>query len=157
MDVGWRIRRAQIADTDQIAAIEAESFTDPWPREGVRAVLASAGVTGLVAEREGRVVGYVIARDAVGVAEILDLAVRQEWRRTGAATALLQQLIGRYAAGGVREVFLEVRESNGPAQELYRVHGFRAVGRRPRYYRNPTEDAILLRLPLSAPASERAH
>ncbi len=154
MDVGWRIRRAEISDTDRIAAIEAESFTDPWTREGVRAVLASPGVTGLVAEQQGQVVAYVIARGTVEVVEILDLAVQQEWRRVGAASALLRQLIGGYAALGFHEVFLEVRESNVPAQRLYWAHGFRAAGRRPRYYRKPTEDAILLRLELPARASE---
>lgn len=155
MDVDWQIRRARIDDSDQIAVIEAESFTDPWPRDGVRAVLASAGVTGLVAEKDGRVLGYSIARGVAEVAEILDLAVRREWRRAGVATALLQRLLAAFAADGVREVFLEVRESNRAAQALYRAHGFRAAGTRPSYYRNPTEDAILLRLRMAGRASER--
>jgi len=155
MDVGCQIRRARIDDSDQIAIIEAESFTDPWPRDGVRAVLASAAVTGFVAEKDGRVVAYTIARGAAGVAEILDLAVHHDWRRVGVATALLQQLMATFAADGIREVFLEVRESNWAAQALYRAHGFRAAGRRPHYYRKPIEDAILLRLPLAERASER--
>jgi len=155
MDVAWQIRRARIDDSDQIAVIEAQSFTDPWPRDGVRAVLASAGVTGLVAEQDGRVVAYTIARGVAEVAEILDLAVQRDRRRAGIATGLLRYLLATFAADGIREVFLEVRESNRAAQALYRAHGFRAAGKRPGYYRKPTEDAILLRLPLAGRASER--
>jgi ribosomal-protein-alanine N-acetyltransferase len=155
MDVPWRIRRARIADTDHIAWIEARSFTDPWPREGVRAVLSSRTVTALVAESGAQVIGYAIARDAADVAEILDLAVSTEWRRAGVATALLRELIETLERGGVREIFLEVRESNRAARALYLAHGFSLAGRRPRYYRKPVEDAMLLKRSGPAHASER--
>ena len=155
MDVPWRIRPARIADSDQIAQIEARSFTDPWPSEGVRAVLATRTVTSLVAESGARVIGYAIARDAAGVAEILDLAVSPEWRRVGVATGLLHALIETLVGSGVREIFLEVRESNRTAQALYRAHGFSPAGRRPRYYRKPVEDAMLLKRSVPAHASER--
>lgn len=145
MDVPWQIRRARIADSDQIAQIEARSFTDPWPAEGVRAVLATRTVTSLVAESGAHVIGYAIARDAAGVAEILDLAVSPEWRRVGVATGLLHALIETLVGSGIREIFLEVRESNCTAQALYRAHGFSPAGRRPRYYRKPVEDAMLLK------------
>lgn len=156
MDVPWKIRRARIADTDHIARIEARSFTDPWPREGVRAVLSSRTVTALVAESNARVIGYAIARDAAGVAEILDLAISPEWRRAGVATALLSDLLAKLERGGITEVFLEVRESNRGARALYLAHGFNLAGRRPRYYRKPVEDALLLKLGGPAHASERA-
>ncbi|NNG17340.1 MAG: ribosomal protein S18-alanine N-acetyltransferase [Gemmatimonadales bacterium] len=156
MDVPWRIRRARIADTDHVAQIEAQSFTDPWPREGVRAVLSSRTVTAFVAESGTRVIAYAIARDAAGVAEILDLAVSPEFRRAGVATALLCKLIETLERGGVRDIFLEVRESNRAARALYMAHGFSAAGRRPRYYRKPVEDAMLLKRGGPAHASERA-
>ena len=155
MDVPWKIRRARIADTDHIARIEARSFTDPWPREGVRAVLSSRTVTAFVAESDAHVVGYAIARDAAGVAEILDLAISPEWRRAGVATALLCELLATLERGGVTEVFLEVRESNRAARALYLAHGFSPAGRRSRYYRKPVEDAMLLKRGGPAHASGR--
>lgn len=155
MDAPWRIRPARIGDTDQIAQIEARSFTDPWPREGVRAVLSSRTVTALVAESDSRLIGYVIARDAAGVAEILDLAVSAEWRRAGVATALLRALTEMLERSGVKEIFLEVRESNRAARKLYLAHGFSPSGRRPRYYRKPVEDAMLFKRTVPTPASER--
>jgi ribosomal-protein-alanine N-acetyltransferase len=155
MDVPWKLRRARIADADHIAQIEARSFTDPWPREGVQTVLSSRTVTAYVAESSAHVIGYAIARDAAGVAEILDLAISPEWRRAGVATALLCALIATLEQGGVTEVFLEVRESNRAARALYLAHGFSPAGRRSRYYRKPVEDAVLLKRSGPAHASKR--
>jgi ribosomal-protein-alanine N-acetyltransferase len=112
-------------------------------------------VTALVAESGARVIAYAIARDAAGVAEILDLAVSPEFRRVGIATALLSELIETLERRGVQEIFLEVRESNRPARALYLAHGFSAAGRRPQYYQKPVEDAMLLKRDAAAHASER--
>jgi ribosomal-protein-alanine N-acetyltransferase len=60
--------------------------------------------------------------------------------------ALVQAIVEALAERGVRQVYLEVRESNAPARALYEAFGFRAVGRRKAYYRHPVEDAIILRL-----------
>jgi len=101
----------------------------------------------LVAEvAEGRIVGYVVALDAADEGEILNLAVAPAMRRTGLGRALVQQMLEALSDRGVRQVFLEVRESNAPARALYAAHGFKEVGRRKQYYRRPVEDAIVLRL-----------
>jgi [ribosomal protein S18]-alanine N-acetyltransferase len=94
------------------------------------------------------VLGYLIARDVAGSGEVLNLAVAPESRRRGIARALLEAGLSALAARGADEVFLEVRESNVGAQELYRSLGFRAVGLRAGYYRHPKEDALVLRLGL---------
>lgn len=104
----------------------------------------------LVAEADGGVAGYVVARAAAAEGEILNLAVAPAGRRRGIGHALVGQVAAELATRGVRDVFLEVRESNAGARALYAAHGFREVGRRTRYYRTPIEDAIILRAAVGA-------
>lgn len=87
-----------------------------------------------------------------GTGEVLNLAVAPEFRRRGIGGALLRAGLGALRHRKVGEVFLEVRESNHSAQALYLAHGFRPVGQRSAYYRNPKEDALVLRLALEQPA-----
>jgi len=94
----------------------------------------------------GAIVGYVVALEAADEGEILNLAVAPAGRRNGLGRALVQQILEVLTARGVRQVYLEVRESNEPARALYAAHGFKEVGRRKQYYRRPVEDAIVLRL-----------
>ena len=101
----------------------------------------------LVAEADcGAIVGYVVALDAADEGEILNLAVAPSGRRGGLGRALVQHILATLTARGVRQVYLEVRESNAPARALYVAQGFKEVGRRKQYYRRPVEDAIVLRL-----------
>jgi ribosomal-protein-alanine N-acetyltransferase len=99
-----------------------------------------------VAEEDEKIVGYVVALDGADVGDILNLAVTEGGRRRGLGRALVEAIVDRLAERGVREVFLEVRESNAPARGLYSKFGFKEVGRRKGYYRRPVEDAIVLRL-----------
>lgn len=104
----------------------------------------------LVAEDGAGIVGYIVGRSVLDQGEILNLGVSLQARRRGTGTALVRQLLATFSAAGVREAFLEVRESNLPAQRLYQSFGFRDVGRRRRYYRRPVEDAVLLRAAIPA-------
>jgi ribosomal-protein-alanine N-acetyltransferase len=105
----------------------------------------------LVAERDDDVGGYLIGRAVAEEAEILNLAVMPEERRHGLGSRLLEAGLSALAAAGAQRVWLEVRESNAAAQALYQRRGFTAAGRRARYYKNPVEDALVLRMPLPAP------
>ena len=136
------IREAVTADTAAMEAIERASFGDPWTAESLAAAL---GPLSLVAERHGVTVGYLIGRHAADEAEILTLAVRPDQRRQGIAIALVDAVTGKSAKLGLRAVYLEVREGNQAALRLYEGRGFGLVGRRARYYRAPTEDALVLR------------
>jgi [ribosomal protein S18]-alanine N-acetyltransferase len=78
--------------------------------------------------------------------------VSPEFRRRGVGEALLAAGLAIFRRSRMEEVFLEVRESNTSARALYARHGFRPVGQRSAYYRNPKEDALVLRLELSQPA-----
>lgn len=124
--------------------MERAAFSDPWSAGQLRDCL-EAGFEFLVAERDGVVVGYVIAIRAADEAEILNLCVASTARRAGTGSALVRAIIGRLAALGARHVYLEVRSSNAAARRLYEREGFEPVGRRRGYYRRPVEDAIVLR------------
>lgn len=98
-----------------------------------------------MAEGADGVAGYAVAHHAADEGEILNLAVAPAHHRRGIGRALVEEVLARLAARGVRAVFLEVRASNTAARALYAGVGFREVGRRARYYRRPVEDAIVLR------------
>jgi ribosomal-protein-alanine N-acetyltransferase len=129
-----------------IHAIEEAVFADPWsPRDFRDCVTADATFLVAVPPDSETVLGYVVALDAADEGEILNLAVSPDGRRHGVGRTLVEQVLATLTERGVRQVFLEVRESNASARALYARHGFREVGRRREYYRRPVEDAIVLR------------
>ncbi len=99
-----------------------------------------------VCQQDGAVVAVVQWRNLGAEAEVLDIAVAERHRRHGNARFLLEKFLELLRQHGIRDVFLEVRESNFPAIALYRKFGFFSSGRRPNYYRDPQEAAILLHL-----------
>ena len=126
-------------------AIEQQVFADPWSTQDFRDCVSYAQF--LVAdEGSGRIAGYVVALDAADEGEILNLAVAEAGRRRGLGRALVEAILERLRSRGVRQVYLEVRESNAAARALYTAFGFKEVGRRRAYYRRPVEDAMVLRL-----------
>ncbi len=98
------------------------------------------------AKQAGKLCGFVCAKAVAGEWEIENLAVSAEFLRRGIATELVRALIHRAENDAASAILLEVRESNLPARHLYEKHGFRKVGRRLLYYRDPVEDAILYAL-----------
>jgi len=132
-----------------VHAIEQLVFADPWSQRDFRDCVTS-DATFLVAETAEGVAGYLVALDAADEGEILNLAVAPGGRRHGIGRALVDHALGSLARRGVRQVYLEVRESNAPARALYAAHGFREVGRRAQYYRRPVEDAVILRAAIVA-------
>ena len=134
-------------------AIEQAAFSDPWSLGDFRECVASDVVFLVAAPPEGAsegVAGYVIAQDAADEGEILNLAVAAARHRRGIGRALVERVLAVLAERGAERIFLEVRESNAAARALYAGFGFKEVGRRPRYYRRPVEDAIVLRAAIPA-------
>jgi ribosomal-protein-alanine acetyltransferase len=148
MDAPYRIRSAVPADAAGLVAIERRAFSDPWSEASFREALTSPWSFGRFAETRRVPAGYLIGREVAGTGEVLNLAVAPEFRRRGIGGALLDAGLAALRRRKVDEVFLEVRESNISAQALYVGHGFRPVGQRAAYYRNPREDALVLRLEL---------
>ena len=142
------LRRASPADVDAIAAIERESFSDPWSRQAFADLADRATRSEVffrVAEIDGTISGYLVGWFMGDEGELANVAVSPGARGRGVAAALLDELLAAAAARAVTAVYLEVRESNARARALYAARGFEAVGRRRGYYRRPVEDALVLR------------
>lgn len=144
-------RPAVAADVTAIVALEAESFPlDPWSEnlvgEGVAGTLPT--VSYVVAEEGAAFAGYAVVSVVDVDAELQRIAVPEELRRTGVATALLAAVRRAAADGGAERLLLEVREDNAAARLFYERHGFTDLGRRPRYYRDGT-DALVLTSPVT--------
>jgi glycosyltransferase involved in cell wall biosynthesis/GNAT superfamily N-acetyltransferase len=133
----FQIRSATTSDVDQIWAIQSTApEASQWHREDYLAFDCT------VADENGRVAGFLVSRETVpGEREILNIAVNPEYRRLGVATELIRRELTEHPG----EHFLEVRESNQPARDLYHHLGFREVGVRPGYYENPPEPGIVMR------------
>lgn len=119
-----------------------------WRARDYEQLAADPRGTILVAEPEERalpaVLGFLAFYRLDGEAELWTLGVAPEHRRQGIARALLQETCRRLSGAGIYRLFLEVRESNLPAVELYRSFGFVSQARRKDYYQNPKEDALVL-------------
>lgn len=154
----WHLRAATASDVPQVAAIEAESFGDPWSKASFRSLVSDGLVWFRVAADDATdaVLGYILVWFAADEAELANIAVAPRMRGRGIGAALLDEALGGALERGTARVFLEVRDSNGPARALYRSRGFEEVGRRRKYYRYPVEDALILRRTLELRPEEEA-
>ena len=129
----------------QVAELEKLCFNDPWSVNGIAYELTNPLSLWLVAAEADNVVGYVGSQSVMDEADMMNLAVDEKYRRMGIGKALVDQLVERLQERCVRSLTLEVRVSNQPAISLYESMGFLVVGRRPKYYQKPKEDALILR------------
>jgi ribosomal-protein-alanine N-acetyltransferase len=157
-----RLRRMTAGDLPAVLDLEHDLFPeDAWTREMFAAELHDdlADRYYLVAEEDGRVVGYAgllapvsrrTRRGRGGQADVLTMAVASSHWGQGIGSALLEALLAQAQARGCAEVFLEVRVDNPRAQRLYRRHGFAGVGLRRGYYQPSGTDALVMRRPLDS-------
>lgn len=130
---------------DDILLMEQRCFSVPWTHEQLMAQLSDFMHIFLAAEDEnGRAVGYAGLMYVLDEGYISNVAVSPDRRREGIADMLLTELYERAKAKKLSFLTLEVRESNIPAQSLYKKHGYTEVGRRKAYYSRPKEDAVLM-------------
>ena len=129
----------------QIAQLEKRCFSDPWSEKSIASELENPLSVWLVAVDGGQLIGYVGSQTVLGETDMMNLAVAPEARRRGTGRALVLALVDALTEKGSHSLMLEVRVSNTPAQKLYESLGFSQVGRRPKYYVNPREDALILR------------
>jgi [ribosomal protein S18]-alanine N-acetyltransferase len=130
------VLQAALRDAGDLALIHKSGFERGWGRAEFERLLAERTVVAHVtrAGGQGAATGFVLSRLVADEAEILTIAVAKRWRGAGHGRALLRLHLARLAALGVRSLFLEVAEDNGPAVGLYRSLGFEEVGRRAGYY-----------------------
>ena len=129
----------------QIAELEKICFNDPWSEKSIASELDNRLSLWLVAMDGDRVTGYVGSQSVLGETDMMNIAVHPDFRRRGIAEELVMKLVEELKVRGNHSLMLEVRASNEPARKLYDKMGFRQVGLRKNYYRNPKEDACILR------------
>ena len=129
----------------QIAELERLCFHDPWSENSIASELGNRLSVWLVALDEDKVVGYVGSQTVIDETDMMNIAVHPDYRNRGVATALIVELTQQLRMRGSKGLMLEVRESNSAAISLYDKHGFLQVGCRRNYYRNPRENALILR------------
>lgn len=140
---GVRVRRLRYRDLPAVARIERVAFGTPWQaREFAFEIAKPSGIC-LAAVDGDLLSGYLVSCLQGPLWNVRNLAVAPAHRRRGVASALLRALLESEAVAG-SHVYLEVRESDRGAIALYERFGFRAVGRRPNFYRNDREDALLM-------------
>jgi ribosomal-protein-alanine N-acetyltransferase len=138
--IRWMIRR----DMPEVLEIENRSFEFPWSEEDIIRCLRQRNCIGMVAEYEERVVGFMIYELHKNRLHILNFAVRQEYRRRGVGTRMVEKLVGKLSHQRRSRILLEVRETNLDAQLFFRSAGFRAISVLRDFYDDTTEDAYLM-------------
>ena len=142
-----RLRDPDVAaDIDAVAALEAVSFTNPWPREQLVWELRNSDVTRVFVLRDpgGIIVAFCLCWVIFDELHVNTLAVAPDFRQRGLATLLMTHVLAETSKEGARKATLEVRASNEAALALYTRLGFRVTATRTGYYTNPQEDALIL-------------
>ncbi len=138
----------RLDDVAAVHEIERLSFATPWPAHAFEQELRGNRLARYLVARAGeRVVGFAGVWLMVDEAHVTTFGVHPEWRRQGIGRQLLLNLVELSLAIGARRMTLEVRVSNTGAQALYRSFGFEVVGRRPHYYTDDGEDALIMTTP----------
>jgi [ribosomal protein S18]-alanine N-acetyltransferase len=140
----FTIRPLGYSDLPQVIAIERRAFATPWSLAMFVLELSkpSSLCLAAVGDDDAKLVGYLVCARYDTVWHLMNIAVDPNLRRRGIACTLLEQMIER--AGPDEQYTLEVRTSNAPAIALYEGFHFRSAGKRPRYYRDTGEDAVIM-------------
>lgn len=140
------IRRANPNDLIGIEEIESLSFSDPWDRKAISSYICSEDGMCFVATQAGAVIAYMIGRLIAPEGEIYRIATHPDHRGRGIGYRLLSYSLKTELGRGLETVFLEVRSKNEPAIALYKSYGFKEIGVRKKYYRDPDDDAVIMML-----------
>ncbi len=140
----YEIREMTPQDVPQAAALEAQIFSQPWSEKGFLDTLRSQDSLYLTVWSEGNLLAYCGLLQSFETADIMNVAVREEYRRRGIAYAMLTELMNRGRQRGIERYTLEVRAGNTAAQQLYARLGFESAGIRKNFYEKPREDAVIL-------------
>ena len=132
-----------------VAELERLCFAEPWSEQALSLLLQNANLGVVALDENGTPIGYGGLLTVLDEGQITNVAVHPDRRGTGIGKAILEKLISESKSRGIREISLEVRQSNLPAKALYQSHGFIAAGVRKNFYRHPTEDGLVMILTLT--------
>lgn len=140
--MSYTLRAAGKEDIGAVAEIESLSFSDPWT-EGMFISSLERGIDFTLLLHEEAIIGYsVVDRRVTGEAELHNIAITPNYRGRGLSELLMDKMISDTVDSSV--IFLEVRKGNAAAIGLYKKYGFAEIGVRKNYYKNPTEDAVIM-------------
>jgi len=143
MDI--KVRNMEEKDIDSVLKIEKESFSVPWSRDSfVLEVTKNMLAKYIVAELDGKTVGYGGIWLIIDEGHVTNIAVAKDYRGLGIGNKIVEGIIKICADRNIRSITLEVRKSNNVAQNLYKKYGFKGYGIRSRYYSDNNEDAIIM-------------
>ena len=137
------LRKAKKSDTASIMLIEAEAQPHPWRANQFEVEFDTAWSTVVVVEEDKFMLGYIVYWET-DVFQILNIAISKDARRRQYGTQLLMGVL-KGASKLRKDVFLEVRENNQGAIAFYQKHGFKVIQTRINYYKEPKEDALVMR------------
>jgi ribosomal-protein-alanine acetyltransferase len=138
------VRTMTAEDISAITRLEAEIFPDPWPEQSFRDIVGAEDWTCLVAQAAEAVAGYACIFVSAGEMHLANIAVAAPFRRKSVATRLVRRILDIAAQRRCEMILLEVRVSNMGARAFYEKEGFTSLYTRPRYYRKPIEDALVM-------------
>ena len=142
------IERMKEGHVAAVAELEKLCFADPWSEKSIASELNNPLALWLVAVEDGSLCGYIGSQSVMGESDMMNVAVHPDHRRKGVGEMLVLALCEELSKENA-SLALEVRASNAPAIALYEKLGFDQVGLRKNYYRNPKEDALILRKELA--------
>ena len=138
------IRKAELADLSEIAALEKKIFPDAWSLKSLEETWNQKNAAIFVAKTEGKTAGYLIFYYVLDEGEIARIATAHSMRRQGAAGQMFRKLLAFCQEQKITRIMLEVRENNEAARRFYEKCGFTEDGIRRNYYENPKENAVLM-------------
>ncbi len=132
-------------NVEGIAELEKENFSDGWSLNSLKEEINNPNASYFVIrdDENGKVVAAAGMITSIDTADIMNVSVKEEYRRKGLASKLLATLLEEGRKEGVKDFTLEVRENNHAARKLYEKTGFVFEGIRPKFYSNPTEGAAI--------------
>jgi len=129
---------------EDVFSVLSESFSNPWSVDTIKTLLVSDTAVCFGAFEDQRLLGYTALEWVLDEGSLTDIAVLPMERKKGIANLLMEVLIKEAKNRDLQFVTLEVRVGNTPAVNLYEKFGFETIGKRPRYYKDPVEDALLM-------------
>lgn len=139
---GLQIVKMTAAHASELAELDKICFAVPWSEESFLKETENSLAKYFVAEENGKIIGYGGVWCVQEEGQITNIAVLPEYRRSGVASKILEEIID--ACADMERIVLEVRESNTSAIALYEKYGFKNVGTRRNFYHSPTENAIIM-------------
>ena len=133
-------------DAKELAELDKEVFSVPWSEKSFLEEFENRLAVYYIAKEENKIIGYAGFWHVADEGDITNIAVKQEYRRKGIASRLIETIIKEADRRKLLLLTLEVRELNAAAIKLYEKFGFKIIGKRKRYYTNPAEDALIMTL-----------